>query len=230
MESVWETQKNTTAWDSSHLARHQQQAFTSASHWHTACTMCVCVYLLMPLLNRAFRPHTYQLHSISWSTEADRLAGPCYITTLHSIYNSLCTKLTCTRTDTQEQKPDKPFKTKPACGRYDWQRHVKHTQAKTTRMDPPLLSIPLCSVLCSKTMSLGGVMVRSCQWQLLPFSSSRLQWRPVPLSQPLPVSLWPSARNFMTPRQGQSRWNNISCDWRIPYTCVFAWEVFPFTK
>lgn len=38
----------------------------------------------------AFRPHTCQLHSISCSTETYQLAGPCYITTLHSIYNLQC--------------------------------------------------------------------------------------------------------------------------------------------
>lgn len=92
--------------------RNQKQTCThatvksqlSASHPHTPCTLrvCVCIYLHMPLLHGAFRPHTYQLHSISCSSEADRLAGPCYITTLHSIYNSLCTKLMCTHTNTRK--------------------------------------------------------------------------------------------------------------------------------
>lgn len=109
----------------------------------------------MPLLHSAFRPHTTQLHSISRSNEANWLAGLCYITTLNSFYNSLCTKLLCTCTPAQEnaahvrmQKSYKYVNTSSKHENAQWHVHVKtntinytHNLAQT-HTHPLLPSLP----------------------------------------------------------------------------------------
>lgn len=105
------------------------------------------VYLHMPLLHSAFRPHTYQLHSISRSSEAHRLAGLCYITTLHSIYKSPCTKLMCTHTNTQREKKKTPQEKSNKFTNvhskhenYEWHRHIKPLQSITHSLAETLIT------------------------------------------------------------------------------------------
>lgn len=189
---------------------------------HHACVVYT-VYLHMPLLHSAFRPHTYQLHSISRSSEAHRLAGLCYITTLHSIYKSPCAKLMCTHTNTHTEKKKLHRKNPTNLLMYTlnmkimndtdtqnpynqlhtvWQRHSLLPSLPFITMTPSLMP-------CSKTISAQGAVVRCapCQWWLLHLSSSSssIQWLSSPsppvsfrLSLSHPVSLWPSAINYMT--------------------------------
>lgn len=131
-------------------------------------TACVCVYLCMPLLHSAFRPHTYQLHSISCSSEADRLAGPCYITTLHSIYNLLCVKPMCTHTSMRNPPTyhGKNHSSLHVKKNIHTSIYINYTWCPTHTFLPPLPSLPsIIPPICSKSISVQGIVVRHAPCQ-----------------------------------------------------------------
>lgn len=145
---------------------------------HTLCIcMCVPSYAIVA---QCFQTTHSQLLSISRSNEANWLAGLRYITTLHSFYNSLCTKLPYTCTPAQENAAHVLYACKKISAALNiyindqWHMHIKpiqsithtilhnHTHTHIHYFHHFHPSHPILSLMpCRKTISVQGAVVQT---------------------------------------------------------------------